>query len=114
MILKQFKRHAFFGAFTLIGFVVLFIVGLFVSFSVEEFSRTQSEYLKDANTFIWWRATAYTLLIVFWPRLIRRAAYMLGVTRKASESRKALIFLILFYEVLIVQNPLSVVLDKVL
>ena len=114
MMIKLLKRHAFFGAFTLIAFFVLFVVGLFVSFSAEEFSLSQPSYLRDVNAFIWWRATVYILLLVFWPRLIRRAAYMLGITGKVSESRKALMLLILFYELLIVQNPLSFVLKKVM
>jgi hypothetical protein len=106
MKLAFLKRHFFVWGITAVALALLFIAGALASFWVAGQSTQNYGLLTQGLPLGWCRAAAYLLLIVFWPRLIYQLTRKYsGASRKYN--RRPLIMLIIFYEVLIVQNPLA-------
>ncbi len=60
--------------------------------------------------FAGWRAGIYGALVLLWPKLVLRIRKNRPLTQAALLNRRPVIILILLYEGLIVQNPLSILL----
>lgn len=106
MTMALLKRHFLVWGITAVALALLFIAGVLASFWVAGHSTQNYGLLIQGLPLGWWRVAAYLLLIVFWPRLIYQLTRKYsGASRKYN--RRPLIILIIFYEVLIVQNPLA-------
>ena len=106
MILRVFRRHAYFLSFTLSGFVALFVVGLLSSLFASEAQLAQ---LLDGRSLGWWRIASYVMLLMMWPRFVTRVIGDRQLKSDFYKSRKPLLVVVLLYELLIVLNPLAYV-----
>jgi len=104
------KRQFLFWGFTFAGIGLLLVAGLLISLWIGNNPSLDIGEVMDGMQFGWWRAVIYSMLLLFWPRLVLRVIR----NRKQSQlyllNRRPLIILIILYECLIVQNPLSVIL----
>jgi len=104
------KRQFLLWGFTFTGVGLLLIAGLLLSLLIGNNPPLDIGEVMDGMQFGWWRAVIYSMLLLFWPRLVLRVIR----NRKQSQlyllNRRPLIILIILYECLIVQNPLSVIL----
>jgi len=104
------KRQFLLWVFTFTGVGLLLIAGLLLSFLIGNNPPLDIGEVMYGRQFGWWRAVIYSMLLLFWPRLVLRVIR----NRKQSQlyllNRRPLIILIILYECLIVQNPLSVIL----
>ena len=106
MRLAFLKRHFLVWGITTAALALLFVAGVLASFWAVGQSTQDYGLLIQELPLGWWRAAAYLLLIVFWPRLIYQLARKYsGASYKSN--RRPLIILIILYEVLIVENPLA-------
>jgi hypothetical protein len=104
------KRQVLLWGFTAAGIGLLFIAGLFVSYLVGIDPSLKSEAILDETQLGWWRAVIYSVIVLFWPRFVSRVIPKQQQSLQHPRSRAPLVILIILYECLIVQNPLSVIL----
>ena len=104
------KRHFLLWGFTFAGVGLLLIAGLLLSFWVGNNPSLDIGEILDGMQFGWWRAVIYSALLLIWPRLVSRVMHNRQKSQQYLLSRRPLIILIILYECLIVQNPLSVIL----
>ena len=113
MTMALLKRHFLPVVFTLSGVGLLLIAGFSLSAWVGNNSYLDAREIVDEMGFAWWRAALYGLLLLCWPRLVSWITHNLQQSQQYLLSRRPLIILILLYECLLVQNPLSVILGGV-
>jgi hypothetical protein len=104
------KRQFLLWGFTVTGIGLLFIAGLLVSFLIGIDPALNSGEIMDGSQLGWWRAVIYSVIVLLWPRLVTRVIQNRHQSLQHLRSRAPLVFLIILYECLIVQNPLSVLL----
>ena len=105
-----FKRKFSLCGFTVAGVGLLIIAGLWLTFWMANNHSLGIVETMDGIQFGWWRAVNYSALLLFWPRLVSGGIYNRQQSQRHQLSRRPLIILIILYECLIVQNPLSVIL----
>lgn len=104
------KRQFLILGFTFAGVGFLLLAGLLLSFWLgSNFSLDMGEIM-DGLQLGWWRAVIYSALLLFWPRFVSWVIHNRQQSQLHLLSRRPLIILIILYECLIVQNPLSVIL----
>lgn len=95
--------------FTTISVGLLVISGLLMSVWLSK-GEVQSVSTQIVELpWVWWRGLAYSSLLIAWPWLLLRLAPT--KKRPLKISRRPLVFLIVFYECVIVQNPLALLLN---
>lgn len=101
------KGQCLLWLWTLMGFVVLLVVGFMVALWMgEEHQAAQQKF--NQLPWGWWRGVGYGVLLLSWPRLVRLVInYRQSTCRGQSVSPRPLIILIVLYELLLVQNPLA-------
>ena len=104
------KRQLLLWGFTFAGVGLLLIAGLLLSFWIGNNPSLDISEIMDGMQFGWWRAVIYGALLLFWPRLVLRVIQNRQQSQQYLLNRRPLIILIILYECLIVQNPLSVIL----
>jgi len=101
------KEQCLLWLWTLMGFVVLLVVGFMVALWMGEEHQVVQQKFKQLP-WGWWRGFGYGVLLLSWPRLVRLVInYRQSTSRGQSVSRRPLIILIVLYELLLVQNPLA-------
>ncbi|UVW35795.1 hypothetical protein NYF23_04070 [SAR92 clade bacterium H455] len=101
------KGQCLLWLWTLMGFVVLLVVGFMVALWMGEGHQTVQQKF---NQLPWalWRGFGYGVLLLSWPHLVRLVInYRQSTCREQSVSRRPLIILIVLYELLLVQDPLA-------
>ena len=99
--------------YTSAALVLLLIVGVAVSIWGSSQPPQEISTLVANLPLGWWRAGIYSLLVLFWPQLVRHLTRHRRHDSSSSASRRPLVILIILYECLIVQNPLAALLDWV-
>ena len=99
--------------YTSAALVLLLLVGVAVSIWVGSQPPQEIGLLVANFPLGWWRAGIYSLLVLFWPQLVRYLTRHRRHDSSSSASRRPLVILIILYECLIVQNPLAALLDWV-
>lgn len=101
------KGQCLLWLWTLMGFVVLLVVGFMVALWMgEEHQAVQQKF--NQLPWVLWRGFGYGVLLLSWLRLVRLVInYRQSTCRGQSVSRRPLIILIVLYELLLVQNPLA-------
>ena len=113
MNLTFLKRQCQLWGVTFAGLLLLFVAGFAVSiWNGDNLAQNLSTYA-DNISLGWWRVGGYILLLLLWPRLVRRLASNRQSISNKLASRRPLVVLILLYELLIVQNPLATLLKLV-
>ena len=107
------KRQFLLWGYTSAALVLLLIVGVAVSIWVSSQPPHAIGSLAANLLLGWWRAGIYSLLVLFWPQLVRHLTRHRRHDSSSSVSRRPLIILIILYECLIVQNPLAILLGRV-
>lgn len=102
------KRQFCLWGFTFAGIALLFVTGLVVSFWIGGNPSQGIRLTMDGLQLGWWRAVIYSVLLLFWSRLISWVIPGRQYLQQYPASRRPLIVLIVLYECLIVQNPLAV------
>jgi hypothetical protein len=110
MTMALLKRQFLLWGFTFAGAGLLLIAGLLLSFWIGNNPSLDVGETMDGMQLGWWRAVIYSALLLFWPRLVSRVIHNREQSQPHLLSRRPLIILIILYECLIVQNPLSVIL----
>ncbi|MAV30890.1 MAG: hypothetical protein CL866_09125 [Cycloclasticus sp.] len=107
------KRQFLLWGYTSAALVLLLIVGVAVSIWGSSQPPQAIGSLVANLPLGWWRAGIYSLLVVFWPRLVCQLTRHRWHDSSSSASRRPLVILIILYECLIAQNPLAVLLGWV-
>ena len=107
------KRQCLLWGYTSVALVLLLIVGVAVSIWGSSQPPQAISTLVANLPLGWWRAGIYSLLVLFWPRLVCHLTRHRRHDSSSSASRRPLVILIILYECLIVQNPLAALLDWV-
>lgn len=94
--------------FTLVALVVLFVAGALVSLLVTSGSFSADPL--DLRAWLGGRLLFYALVIALWPLLIRCVLDRREIVVSKIPARQPVVALIVFYELLIVQNPLQALL----
>ncbi len=104
------KRQFLLWGFTFTGVGLLLMAGLLLSLLIGNNPPLDIGEVMDGMQFGWWRAVNYSVLLLFWPRLVSGAVRHRQPSQHYRPNRRPLIILIILYECLIVHNPLSVLL----
>lgn len=112
MKLESLKQQCLLWGYTLAGLALLLVAGLLLSFWIGNSDLQEVRGLINALPLGWWRGVFYGVLLMFWPRLIRRLTESKLVNKEVLRSRCSLCVLIVLYELLIVQNPLAILLGE--
>jgi hypothetical protein len=102
------KRQFLLWGYTLVGVVLLLIAGLVFSFWVGSHPTQLINTVVGGLPLVWWRTIVYAALLLFWSKLVTLVIHNRQQSLKYQVSRGPLVILIILYECLIVQNPLSV------
>ncbi len=105
------KSQCLLWGYTSAALLLLFIMGVAVSLWVSSQPPQAMDSLVANLPLGWWRASIYSLLVMFWPQLVCHLTRYRRNNSSYSASRRPLVVLIIFYECLIVQNPLAYLLD---
>ena len=113
MNLAFLKRQCQLWGFTFAGLLLLFVAGFAVSvWNGDNLVQNASMYAANLSL-AWWRVGDYMMLLIFWPRIVRRLASNRQSISNKFLSRSPLVVLILLYELLIVHNPLAALLKLI-
>ena len=113
MKFSPLKKQCLLWGYTSAALLLLLTVGFAFSLWVGS-QPPQAIGLLVANLPLgWWRAGIYSLLVLFWPRLVCHLTRHRRHDSSSSASRRPLVILIILYEGLIVQNPLAILLGWV-
>jgi hypothetical protein len=113
MKFSPLKRQFLLWGYTSAALVLLLIVGVAVSIWGSSQPPQEISTLVANLPLGWWRVGIYSLLVLFWPQLVRHLTRHRRHDSSFLASRRPLIILIILYECLIVQNPLAVLLGWV-
>ena len=107
------KRRFLLWGYTSVALVLLLIAGVAVSIWGSSQPPQAISTLVANLPLGWWRVGIYSLLVLFWPQLVRHLTRHRRHDSSFLASRRPLIILIILYECLIVQNPLAILLGRV-
>ena len=106
------KRQLLVWGFTFVALVLLLGSGLLIGVWFEYSEANTFDHRATTPAYLSWRLLVYGLLLLFWSVIIKRVLPSMPRGKQSAVGRRVLLLLIIAYELLIVQNPLAQLLQR--